>query len=209
MKQSKRVLRFILSLPFTTIAAILNAESDWIRYGLPAVLLTAIFFFAMRFVGANIEAPPVRPPTGARQVAPPGAISFSDSALVRGDRPKMPYDNLEPGVRVPQRSTAPAAAERHGQPATDALSEQQTEGRRALCSAVGYVLRKVKKKHRKTKALAMAIEVYRGQGGPQAADRAVSGALEDYGRGRWDEDQCPPAVGGTPLPKGAIGEAVR
>ena len=209
MRHSKRVLQFILSFPFTTISAILNAESDWIRYGLSAVLLTAIFFFAMRFEGANIESPPVRPATGARKVAPPGATLFSDSPKVIGDRPKMPYDNLESGMTVTQRSPAPAAAEPHGQAATDALSEQQTEGRRALCSAVGYVLGKVKKKHRKTKALAMAIKIYRGQGGPQAADRAVSGALEDYGRGRWDEDQCPPAVGGTPLPKGAIGEVVR
>ena len=208
MRQSKRVLQFILSLPFTIFAAILNAESDWIRYGLPAVLLTAIFFFAMRFEAAKIESPPVRPP-GARKIAPSGATSFSASPIVSGGRPKMPHDNLEPGTTVTQRSTAPVVAEPHGQPATDALSEQQTEGRRALCSAVGYVLNKGKKKHRKTNALEIAIEAYGGKGGPQAADRAISGALEDYGRGKWDEKQCPPAAGRAPLTQGAIGEVMR
>lgn len=207
MRQSKGVLQFILSLPFTIIVTILNAESDWIRYGLPAVLLTAIFFFAIRFEAANIETPPVRPPTGARKVAPPGATSFSASPIISGDRPKMPYGNLEPGMT--HRSTAAVAAGRYGQTATTALSEQQTEGRRALCSAVGYVFKKGRKKHRKSKALEMAVEAYRGQGGPQAADQAIRGALEDYGRGRWGEEQCPNATGSTPLPEGTIGEVMR
>jgi hypothetical protein len=54
----------------------------------------------------------------------------------------------------------------------------------------------------------MAIQSYRGQGGLQAAEGAINSALVDYGRGKWDESQCPP--GGVPaLAKGAIATVMR
>ena len=200
----RRIVQFILGLG----AAALNVESDWVRYGLPAILLTAIFFFAMRLEAPKVALPLLRPPMGARKLAPPAATSFSVPPFTSGDRPKMPSNGTAQGMAMTPPSSSFRAAQPRGLTAVGALSREQVEGRRALCSAVQYALTRVKRKHWKTKAMEIATESYRGQGGPQAAGGAISSALTDYAGGKWDEGQCA-AVGGSPLSKGSIAEVMR
>ena len=96
------------------------------------------------------------------------------------------------------------------QPHTEVSSEQQKQGRKAICTAVAYAASRFKKKHRKEKAMEMALESYQGERGTQGADQAVAAAMEEYQRGAWDESLCSTtAFGGLTLPKGAIGAAMR
>jgi hypothetical protein len=169
----------LIRLPVTITSAILNAESDWIRYGVPAVLLTVIFFFAMRF-----ETPTVAPPRDvapARRATPSAATSLLSTTPnnVAANRPMLPAANL---------------------------SEEQVAAQRALCSAVGLAVRK-NIEHRTARILRLAIETYRGQGGSQVAARAVNNALSDYRLGKWSEEQCPPDL--PHISKGVIGEVCR
>lgn len=168
----------LIRLPGTITSAILNAESDWIRYGAPAVLLTAIFFFAMRFEAATVAPPQQLAP--ARKATPAAATSLLSTAPnVAGNRPTLPEANL---------------------------SEEQVAAERALCSAVALAVKK-NIEHRAARILRLAIETYRGQGGPEVAARAVNNALSDYKLGKWSEEQCPPDM--PHLSKGAIGEVCR
>src|SRR5580704_14465417 len=95
MRQNNRIVQFILGLPSLTRSAIPNAQSDWIRYGLPAVLLTAIFFVAMRYEGAQPDSVPARPPTvePAHPATKPRSLSAPGSITAAG--PEMPPRNLE------------------------------------------------------------------------------------------------------------------
>jgi len=206
MKQNKGIVRNVWGVPLTIVAAIPTAQSDWVRYGLPAVVLTAIFFFAIRFEADNAATPPVQPPIAATKRPPSRATSFSS---LERTGPGMPSGNLDQGRSLTERSIAPRVPQPYNQPAAAALSEPQAEGRRALCGAVQFALTRVKRKHWKTKAMENAIASYRGKGGSGAAEGAVNSALMDYGRGKWDEAQCPPTVGVPPLAKGTIGAVMR
>jgi hypothetical protein len=204
----RRILQFILGFPSAVAGGFLNAESDWIRYGLPAILLTAIFFFAIRSETPTATSPRLRPPVGARKTALPAAKTFSVSPFATGDHGKVPSSGIEQGRSMTPPSFVFHPAPPPVQPAMAGLSKVQIAGRRAVCSAVQYSLARVKKKHWKSKAMEMAIQSYRGQGGPQAADGAVSNALTDYAHGTWDESQCT-ALGGSPLSRGATAEVMR
>ena len=212
MRQNNRIVQFILGLPSSIGSAISNPQSDWIRYGLPAVLLTAIFLVAMRYEADQLDAVPVRPP--AVELTHPAAKprSFSIPGSVTAVRPEMPPGNLEtersPTQHFNQPLTPPRPPVAYRQPAPAVLSGPQDEGRRAVCGSVQWALARVRPRNRKVKAMKRAIETYQGPGGSPAADAAVSRALADYGSGKWDESQCP-ATGGAPLAKGAIAQIMR
>ncbi len=213
MSQSKRTLQYILSLPSSLATGIFSSESDWVRYGLPAVLLTAIFFFAMRFQSGDVQTQPVAPPAPkakphavaaktAPQAAPAVAAAPPVANLAPPQRPPEPR-------RLPLQPPAAVAIAPPAAPGTQAMSVQEKEGRKALCNAVEYAVGRLKKRRRKVRALEMAFAAYRGPGGPQAAQQAVNAALQSYGAGSWDEAQCPTLSGTAPLPKGAIAEVMR
>jgi hypothetical protein len=177
----------MLKLPSRIGAAVPYLESDWVRYGVPAVLLTAIFFVSMRY---KVEAPPSPPPTVAARNP------------VQRDHPlQMP---------MPQRAVVPTFPQPHRQMAMGAPPpDVQTEGRRALCIAVQQTLSGASKTYSKMNIMRFAVRSYRGEGGTRGAIRAVNVALGQYRSGVWSEAQCPPALGTAPLPKGAIAEAMR
>jgi hypothetical protein len=102
----------------------------------------------------------------------------------------------------------PRAAQPYVPAAPGSVSESQMEARKALCGGVQFALTRVRRRHWKAKALDFAMQSYHGQGGSRSADQAITGALEEYGRGMWDETQCPPSTGGR-LPKGAIAQVMR
>lgn len=198
-------------MPFDLL---LNADSDWIRYGLPAILLTGIFFVAMRVHDSGLPQPlampaAVRPAVSAPFVAPrPRARNLQ----VEGGNPMSaarPQSIPQPRnvARTPPLGASVGGAAR-GQFTGAGLTDEQREGRRAVCEAVERVYPSVKRgKHRKNKALQIALSNYHGPGSDsEAASRAVTKAIDDYQRGAWSDEQC---NFGPDLPKGAIEETLR
>ena len=208
MKQSKSIGQFVSGLSATLATAFPNAQSDWIRYGLPAVVLTVIFFFAIRFESNNTEPPSQKPSIVAREAGsagPPSRMTgFSGAQSVPENRADISNGNPVQGAPMIGHPIVPLPP-----PRVAASSQLQVDGRRALCGAVQYVLARVRRKHWKTNAMAMAIQTYRGASGDSpAAAAAINSALIEYGQGKWDETQCPPG-GGAALAKGAIGTVMR
>jgi hypothetical protein len=195
MSQSKGTLRSIIDLPVATVGSVLNAESDWIRYGLPALILTVIFFFAMRHDSAPVG--------GAASLQPP---------LNHQNHSAVPPDSLAPnltmtvpgaGASVPgQQAVAPNL------PSAQGIIPQQLEARRALCTAA-RLASSMPAIRRKPTVLRYAISGYKGSGGFQVAVRTVNEAAADYAAGKWSEDECPASPDGARLAKGAIGQALR
>lgn len=208
MRQNNRIVQFISGLPSSIMSAIPNAHSDWIRYGLPAVLLTAIFLVVMRYEADQLDSVPARPAAVQLTHPPAQPRSFPVPESVSAARPEMPPRKLEAERSPMQQFNPPRPPVPYGQPVPAVLAGPQDEGRRAVCGSVQWALARVRPRNRKVKAMKRAIEAYRGQGGPQAADAAISRALADYGSGKWDEGQCPP-TGGPPLAKGAIAQVMR
>lgn len=205
MRQSKSIGELVSQLQSSLTTAIPDAQSDWIRYGLPAVVLTVIFFFAIRYESNNVESP--LPMVVAQKAAPSRLKAFA--SLPTSGENRADISNRNPVQGAPL--TAPAMTSRPSlplRPPAVALAQPQAEARRALCSAVQYALARVKRGHWRAKAMEIAIRGYRGQGGPQAAEGVINSALVDYGRGKWDEAQCPPG-GVPPLAKGAIASVMR
>ena len=58
-RESINIGRIVSGLT-TLTTAFPRAQSDWIRYGLPAVMLTVIFFFAIRYESNTAEAPSMK-----------------------------------------------------------------------------------------------------------------------------------------------------
>jgi len=208
----KGALRFIFGLPTTVIGGVLNAESDWIRYGLPAVLLTTIFFVAMRVESppAQMRALSVNRPTLHAAVIKEGDRSKLSPPMAAGDSTQRTVPLMQQRVDLNQRQRpAPSAANvANNAPHTEGAAADPAEARRSLCIAVGLAS-KITPNRRKARALRFAIAGYRGKGNFQVAERAVNDAISDYTAGKWSEAQCPPDPDGSRLPKGAIGEAVK
>ncbi len=208
MRQSRSIGQFVSRLPANLITAIPAAESDWVRYGLPAVVLTVIFFFAIRYETNDVESPVQRPMVVAPKPTAPRSKAFAALPSSGENRADISNGNPVQGRPVIVPPTSSRATVPFHPPAI-ALPLSQSEGIRALCSATQYALARVKRSHWRAKAMEIAIQSYRGQGGPQAAEAAINSALADYGRGRWDETQCP-SGGVTPaLAKGAIAAVMR
>jgi hypothetical protein len=211
MREGKSVVRSILELPSSIVAAITNLESDWVRYGLPAVVLTVIFSFAMRFDAGNIDSS-LAPSADTKKVVvsaeakPSSRFSDADEA-----HPPISTGMLGHEAVATQQFGAPRPAQPYAQPPRSmTLSSPSNECRRALCGAVQYALARVEKKHRKMRAMQFAIEGCRAQsGGGQTGDLAVNSTLAEYERGIWDESQCPSIPGRAPLAKGAIAQVMR
>jgi hypothetical protein len=195
MSQSKGTLRSIIDLPVATVGSVLNAESDWIRYGLPALILTVIFFFAMRHDSA---------PVG-------GAASFQ-SPINHRSGSAIPPNSFAPNLTM----TVPGAgASAPGQqaaapnlPNAQGITPQQLEARRALCTAARPASN-MPAIRRKSTVLRYAVSGYKGSGGFQTAVRIVNEQLADYSAGKWSEDDCPASPDGVRIAKGAIGQALR
>jgi hypothetical protein len=210
MSEGKSVVRSILELSSTILAAITNLESDWVRYGLPAIVLTVIFFFAMRFEAGNIDASLVSSADTKKVVVsaeakPSAGFSGADEA-----HPQISTGMLEHEAVAAPQFGASRPAQPYAQPlGSMTRSNPATECRRALCGAVQYALARVEKRHQKLRAMQFAVEGCRVQGDRQTADRAVNSALAEYERGMWDESQCPSIPGRAPLAKGAIAQVMR
>ncbi len=201
MSQSKGTLRSIVGLPASTIGAVLNAESDWIRYGLPAFLLTVIFFLAMRY-----EAPPEPAPAGIEKPAR-GVKSSVHSPFNPANQPAIP--NLT--LTVPRAESAGGPAQQAvvpSQPRVQGTTPQQLEARRALCNATRLAAN-TPAIRRKATVLRYAVSAFKGGGGFQTAARAVNEAVIDYTAGKWNEDECPAAPDSVRIARGSIGAAIR
>jgi len=193
--------------PAEIVAAIANLDSDWVRYGLPAVLLTVIFFSAMRFEAGKVE-PPSAPPVSARNPLPPRTGSFSVSPLATEDHPRAASGNFAPGMAAMQQPIGIRPGVPFVHPPAAAFSNPQVEGRRAVCGTAQLIIARGKRRRLILRARQIAIATYRGQGGPQAAEQAVNRTIDEYKHGIWSESQCPAAPGMPPLPKGAIAELI-
>jgi hypothetical protein len=198
----------MLKLPPRIVAATPYLDSDWVRYGVPAVLLAAIFFVSMRYQTDKVESPPSPPAVAARNPLRSSLPASSSAPEGRALTATQPY--LQPAMPIPQRAVPPTAPRPYHQMATGAApADVQTEGRRALCLAVQHALSGAGGTYSKMNVMRLAVGNYRGQGGPRAAIRAVNLALEQYKSGAWSEAQCPPTLGAAPLAKGAIAEVMR
>ena len=195
MSQSKGTLRSIIDLPAATFGAVLNAESDWIRYGLPALILTVIFFFAMRHDSA---------PVG-------GGASFQ-SPVKHQSRSAIPQNSFARNLMTTGPGAASSAPREQAvvpnPPNAQGITPQQLEARRALCTAA-RLASSMPAIRRKSTVLRYAISGYKGAGGLQSAVRIVNEQAADYRAGKWGEDQCPASPDGVRIAKGAIGEALR
>ena len=221
MNTAKDLISSLLKLALAPFYLTLSADSDWIRYGLPAILLTVIFFVAMRSNETSVVSPHLfSAKTGSIKPAPPALLSGQRARLpmTDGDNPAsramtstfpaLPGATRPPSfglVRSPAGSATEAAtADPHW---ADGLSEQQKDGRRAVCDATRRVYQSVKRgKRRKNKAMQTALGNYGNGADFDTANLAVTKALDDYGRGAWSEEKCNPGPG---LPKGAIGLTFR
>ncbi len=202
-----------MKFPSNIAGAITNLDSDWVRYGLPAVFLTIIFFFAIRFED-QAEPPPAPPRVAAeRPSRPPPFSAAQPKVAILEDHPQMPPGNpaqsMAPRNMAMTHPVAPQTAHPFGQLPASAIADPKTEGRRAVCIAIQRSLVSVRRRHRKGRALELAKGIYRGTGGPEAADEEVNTALSEYARGLWSEAQCPPTPGVPALPKGAIADVMR
>ena len=199
MSQSKGTLRSIIDLPVATVGAVLNAESEWIRYGLPAFILTVIFFFAMRH-----DSP--------QQPAPVGGSAPSQSLLNHHRHLAMPQNSFARNLTMGVPGAGPAVPGKHSvapiPPSAQGSTSQQLEARRALCTAA-RLASSMPAIRRKSTVLRYAISGYKGSGGFQAAVRTVNDAASEYKAGKWSENDCPASPDGVRMAKGAIGEALR
>ena len=212
----------ILRIPRAIIDSILNAESDWIRYGLPALILT-VFFSAMMLSkqAAEPEQRETQPPPSRLKVAeptrPPFQPAFQQAEVPNGPLPDRPAFSPPPAPPMaasnsngpPMANSAVSAEERQKQLAAEAVKwKWKDEGRRALCDAVRASLPAFKEgtllKHT---TIHQARADFRGD--REMADKAVDQALIDYERNLWDESQCPGTPGQPRMSKGTINAVMK
>jgi len=170
----------------------LNA-SDWIRYGILAVLLTTVFYVLVRQpLPSNFSSNEVQPPNGKVAALNPPLRSRPETHIPLARRQPM-----KPLISAPNSPTEQVASKPSG-------DSKQTDGRAAVCAAARTALPNFRAgKLSGRQAVRLAHETYRSAGGPQSPHEAVHDALTEYDAGAWSEADCPP---GLPLPKGTIGE---
>lgn len=209
-------MEIILRIPRAVINSILNAESDWIRYGLPAVVLTIIFSALMLSKPASEPRESLQGPshsTGAEGAQ----VGRQRTGTENGSASEQPA--LAPSLSVPESANAfskrppstdvsAAAGSRQKELAAEAVKwGWRDEGRRALCQAVRDSLPDFKAgKLHKHRVVHLARSTFRGD--HEMADQAVDQALVDYARGTWSEAQCPEEPGHGPMSKGTIDAVV-
>lgn len=205
----------ILRIPRAIIGSILNAESDWIRYGLPALLLTIIFSAMM--VSKQSSTLPAQP-ASPQSSSPSQAAERPHRVIQHLHGPRNPLPG-QPGVsppampmaesRPPATDTSINAEARQKQLAAEAAKwGWKEEGRRALCDATRASIPDFKAGTlHKHYTIHLARANFRGD--RTMADKAVDQALIDYQRNVWDESQCPDAPGQPRMPKGAIDAVIK
>ncbi len=208
----------ILRIPRAIIDSILNAESDWIRYGLPALVLTVVFSALMLSKqGAGPEPQkPIEAPVHSK-VAENFHRSFQQPAASNGSLPERPAFSPPPAapiaesnqVRLPAADAPAAAAGRQKELAAEAVKwGWREEGRRALCDAVRASIPDFKAgKLHKHYTIHLARANFKGE--REMADRAVDEALRDYERNLWNEAQCPEVPGQPRMSKGTIDAVIQ
>ena len=206
------IIQFIIGLPSRLLGSILNSDSDWIRYGIPAVVLTAIFFIVMRFEAPTTESPSAQMNADVRKTIRTKPNVFSAPPMPAGNPPEK-SDNNPPAVLATESgneaATKPSGASgTFGQLQTGGSSPEEIAGRQALCNAV-RITSKRPSMRRGQMVIGMAIQSYQGPGGAEAAKPAVMKAFSNYKSGAWSDEQCPSPLGTTPLPRGTIAEVMR
>jgi|SRR5579872_3728226 len=205
------IVQFIVGLPGRVFGPLLGAQSDWIRYGIPAVVLTVVFFTAMRFQAATDD-------TVASQSNVDVRKAFRPKPNVLAPAPANPSEqsaNNPPPVLAsgpaneapPQPSGASRGPGTFGQ-VQAAGSPEQVAARQALCNAVRFLSNRPSASRGKV-VLRLAMQSYHGPGGSEAGRDAVMQAVTEYKRGAWSDEQCQSPLGTTPLRKGTIGEVMR
>jgi len=203
----------ILRIPRAIIESILNAESDWIRYGLPAVLLTVIFSAMMLSKQASELAVPEPMPASPHSKAAENVHRNFQQAEAPSsspaERPAILPPPAAPPPEVTQRhlpsvDTSVPAENRQRQLAAEAVKwGWKEEGRRALCDATRASIPDFKAGTlHKHFTVHLARANFKGE--REMADKAVDQALLDYQRHLWDETQCPEVPGQPRMSKGTI-----
>jgi hypothetical protein len=188
------VIKTILRWPFDVTSRLLDTDSDWIRYGLPALILTIVLSIAMANKSED---------SGSSSIpsSPKSAVSTKPAfpAFVpRSESPAGPVSGVPKDSGWSKPGTDPFAA------VTQKREEAGNAGRNALCSAVATVLPDYKAgKLRRMQLVLIAREAYHGPNGPQAAAQSINKAMADYTTGAWSEADCPNSPA---LPKGTIGD---
>jgi len=212
MGSIRNLVESIVRLPTRALDPILSAESDWIRYGVPALVLTVIFFVLMRTQAPTTESS-APPPSSAEVAAKSPLHSKLNPFSAAPAPPASPPDEHSHNSPPPEQPPAAPANEVASQPPpasgsfgqTQGGAAQQTAARLALCNAVRYAATKPPQS-RSRLAMTMAMQTYRG---PGASRDAVMQALADYRRGGWSDEQCPTPLGVTPLRHGMIGSTIK
>ena|ERR1700693_1517173 len=208
------IVQFIVGLPGRVFGPVLGAQSDWIRYGIPAVVLTVVFFTAMRFQTATNEPPASQSNVDIRKAFRPKPNVFS-APPTGGANPSGQSDSNPPPVIAnepaneapPQPSGASSGPGTFGQ-VQAAGSPEQVAARQALCNAARFLSNRPAPGRGRV-VLRLAMQSYHGPGGSEGGRDAVMQAITEYNHGTWSDEQCPSPVGTTPLRKGTIGEVMR
>ena len=188
------MIKSILKLPLDLAERLLNTESDWIRYGLPALILTVALSIAMASKSDQGDS--------SRTPFRPRSVGLAKSA-VSADGSNDASANEQ---RADSPNNSALAKPQMGRPAPELSKADGSAGRIAVCEAVKASLPDYKAgKLRKLEAIRRARQGYRGQNAPQMASQSVNQALLDYNAGVWSEADCPnPGL----LSKGLIGAVV-
>jgi len=215
MGSLRNIFELVVSLPVRALDPILSAESDWIRYGVPAVVLTVIFFILMR-TQAPSTGSSVPPPSEAVQQRQPlhfGPKPFSATPQPAGNIPEVAANNPAPISEPPVAPTNEVVSQ--PAPASGSFGQmqgggtpQQIAARLALCNAVRFAATRPAQARNRL-AMTMAMQTYRGPGGAEASRDAIMQAMAEYRRGVWSDEQCPTPMGTTPLRHGMIGGTIK
>ena len=192
------MIKTILKFPLDLLGRFLNAQSDWVRYGIPALILTVVLSITManRSNDADSLQTPSNP-TAARPAKPAGPALVQPGAPTREEVSEPPADSAPPKPRTQQLA---AGADQKPNAVGSAA------GRIAVCQGVQAALPHFNQGFlHKLEPVLLARKAYRGEGGPRMAVQAVDQALTDYNSGAWSEADCPNAAA---LPKGIIGDVV-
>src|SRR5580704_9111757 len=101
------IMQFIVGLPGRVFGPVLGAQSDWIRYGIPAVVLTVVFFTAMRFQAATNEAPESQSNVDGRKAFRPKPNLISAPAVVGANSSGQSDNNPPPVLSSEPANEAP------------------------------------------------------------------------------------------------------
>jgi len=192
------VIKTILKFPLDLLTRFLNAESDWVRYGIPALVLTVVLSIAMASRSNNAGS--LQTPSNPRAASlrkPAGPALVQPGAPSREQVSEAPVDSAP---TQPQTEQLAAGADQTPKVVGSAA------GRIALCQGVQAALPHFNQGIlHKLEPVLLARKAYRGGGGPKMAAQAVDQAITDYNSGAWSEADCPSTA---VLPKGLIGDVV-